>query len=289
MVYLMTKSKLFIMFLLSSLIILSFSNIVLCINPSDAFAIVSWESSTLYQGDFVPARITFTSNFSRPIEIYYVGIHFDWMSSDNFQGRDLSLTPITVQPFGTHSFDIMMFSIPTTAFIGEHEYFVGIDGSYSEVDGGVEIGFAWDSRIFKLNIFDSTQKSYSELDSQVSNKLNQTRQLVYDSPQANSLISQAETAYAAAKNHSSNNQFSEAIASLNVASSYIDQANTEEQIYDQQQQEQSQIILIISIGIAAIIIIVIIFIFVSKKQKPKKINESTPTSESSELKKEMTS
>lgn len=282
MVYLMTKSKLVILFLISSLIILSFSNIAISLDSGDAFAIVTWESSTLYQGDFVPARISFTSDFSRPIKIYYVGIHFDWMSSDNFQGRDLSTNPITVPAFGTHSFDIMMFSIPTTAFVGDHQYYVGIDGSYTEVDGGVEIGFSWDSRIFTLNVFDSTQKSYSELDSEVSNKLNQTRQLVYDSPQANSLILQAETAYAAAKNHSSNNQFSEAIVSLNVASNYIDQANTEEQIFDQQQQEQSQIILILSIGIAAIIIIVILFIFVSKKQKAKRINESTPTSDNSE-------
>jgi hypothetical protein len=254
------------------------------IDSDDAFAIVSWESSNLYQGDIVPARITFTSNFSRPIEIFYVGIHFDWMSSDNFQGRDLSSNPVTVQPFGTHSFDIMMFSIPTTTFVGEHEYFVGIDGSYSEIDGGVEIGFAWDSRIFSLNIFDSTQKTYSELDSQVIIKLNQTRENSYDSPQAKILISQAETAYDTAKNYSSNNQFSEAIASLNMASTYIDQANAEEQIYDQQQQEQSQIILIISIGIAAIIIIIIIFIFVSKKQKGKN-NQSNQISDSSEKRK----
>lgn len=282
MVYLMTKTKLFIMFLISSLIILNFSNLAMAIESDDAFAIVTWESSTLYQGDIVAARITFTSNFSRPIEIYYVGIHFDWMSSDNFQGRDLSLTPVPVPAFGTYSFDIMMFSIPSTAFLGEHDYFVGIDGSYSEVDGGVDIGFAWDSRIFTLNIIDSSQKTYSELDFEVSNKLNQTTQLTYDSPQANSLISQAETAYDAATSNALNNQFSEAIDSLNLASNYIDQANAEEQIFDQQQQEQNQIILIISTGVIAIIVIIIIFIFVSKRQKAKKINESTSVSDSSE-------
>jgi hypothetical protein len=229
---------------------------------------VNWDSLLFYRGEVASARITFISNFSQPIEIFYVGINFDWMSPDNFQGRDLSANPITVPGHGSHSFDIMVFQIPVNASLGVHDYFVGVDGSYGGLDGSLPIGFSWDSPIFTLEIQDSSQKTYLNLNVQISGKINQAAELTYDSPEANTLISQALDAYSAANDYANNNQFEEAIASLQVASSYVDLANEEEQTFDQQQQGQSQVLMmIVIIGVIAFLAIIIIFMLLPKRKK----------------------
>jgi len=273
----MKLSKALLTILFASFLIFN-SGLVLGIDSDEASVTVNWDSSIFYQGEVAPARITFNSNFSYPIEIYYVGINFDWMSSDNFQGRDLSANPITVPSYGSYSFDVMVFQIPSDASIGEHDYFVGIDGSYDALEGGLPIGFSFDSPIFTLQIQDSAQKSYLDLNTQVSGKINQAAELTYNSPEAKNLISQALVAYSAANDYASNNQYSEAIASLQIASSYVDLADEEEQTFSQQQQGQNQVILLIVVGAIAVVAIIIIFILILKRKKPsEKLDQTTKT------------
>lgn len=273
----MKSFKILLTFFFVSILLLNFG-LVLAIDSDEASVTVSWESPILYQGDVVPARITFVSNFSQPIEIYTVGINFGWMEPDNFQGRDLSATPVTVPSYGSHSFDVMVFQMPFDASIGQHEYFVGIDGSYDSLEGGSPIGFSWDSPIFILQIQDSAHKSYLDLNDQVSVKINQASELTYDSPEANDWILQALTSYNAANDYATNNQFPEAIASLQAASSYVDLADEEEQTFYQQQQDQNQVILFVILGIIAVAAIIIIFILVTKRKRPSekldKVNET---------------
>ncbi len=256
----------FLIFLVGVGLILN-SNLVLAITSNEASVKVFWEGEKYYQGDIVPARITFISNFSQPLEIYYVGINFDWMENDNFQGMGLSANPVTVPSFGTHSFELMVFQIPTTINIGLHDYFVGIDGSYGGSDGSLPIGFSWDSPIFTLQISDSLEKAYLALNVQVADKINQANALVYDSPVANDLLSQALEAKNASNIFALNNQFGDAITSLNQASGYVELIDEEEELFDQQQANQNQVILIVLIGVISIIVIVIIFIMLNKRKK----------------------
>jgi hypothetical protein len=276
----MNKSKILLTFLFTTILILNYS-LVFGIDSDEASVFVSWDTPIFYQGDIKPATITFTSNFSQPIEIYYIGLNFDWMASDSFQGQDLSENPITVPSYGSHTFAIMVFSIPTTAFIGEHDYFVGIDGSYGGLEGSLPIGFSWDSQLFTLQIQDSAQKTYSDLNAQVSSKIDQAAELTYDSPEAKDLISQALAAYSASSDYASNNQFSEALSSLNMASNYVDLADDEELIFDQLQQGQNQIILLAGIGIIGVVAIIIVFILVSKRKKTSKKLDPTVETETS--------
>ncbi len=262
----MKVSHIFLVFLASVVFLLN-ASFVLAINSNEASVIVNWDKEKYYQGDIVPARITFISNFSQPLDIYYVGINFDWMEKDNFQGIDLSSNPVTVPSFGSHSFDLMVFHIPTTINIGLHDYFVGIDGSYDGSDGSLPIGFSWDSPIFALQISDTLEKTFLALNTQVVDKINQANESTYDSPEANSLLSQALEAKNAANIFAVNDQFGDAITSLNQASGYLDLIDEEEQLFDQQQANQNQVILLVSIGVIATILIVIIFIVLNKRKK----------------------
>jgi hypothetical protein len=234
--------KLMLTILFIAILVLNFG-LVLGIDSDDASVSVNWDNLVYYQGDVAPARITFTSNFSQPLDIYYVGVNFDWMSEDNFQGRDLSANPITVPSYGSYAFDLMVFQIPFDASVGIHEYFIGIDGSYGGSEGSLPIGFSWDSPVFTLQIQDTAQQSYLDLNSNVANIINQATELTYDSPEANNLISQALEAYNAANDYAFNNQF-------------------------QQQQGQGEVLLmIVIIGVIAVLVIIIIFMLLSKRKK----------------------
>ena len=271
----MKLSHIFLIFLVGVGLILN-SSLVLAITSNEASVNVFWEGEPYYQGDIVPARITFISNFSEPLEIYYVGINFDWMENDNFQGMDLSANPVTVPSFGTHSIELMVFQIPTTINIGLHDYFVGIDGSYGGLEGSLPIGFSWDSPIFTLQISDSLEKTYLALNTQVDDKINQANALVYDSPVANDLLSQALQAKNASNIYALNNQFGDAITSLNRASGYVELIDAEEELFDQQQANQNQVILIVLIGVISVIVIVIIFIMLNKRKKNIKEIDQSP-------------
>ncbi|KON33519.1 MAG: hypothetical protein AC479_04270 [miscellaneous Crenarchaeota group-6 archaeon AD8-1] len=95
---------------------------------------------------------------------------------------------------------------------------------------------------------------------------------------------EAIAAYDTAINYASNNQFSEAITYLQIASSYIDQANQEEQAFDSQNQDQNQILLFAVIGIIAVAAIIIIFFLLIKRKhkKPKSEPETTDNPTESE-------
>ena len=271
----MKLSHIFLIFLASVGLILN-SSLVLAITSNEASVNVFWEGEQYYQGDIVPARITFISNFSQPLEIYYVGINFDWMENDNFQGMDLSANPVTVPSFGTHSFELMVFQIPTTINIGLHDYFVGIDGSYGGSEGSLPVGFSWDSPIFTLQISGSLEKTYLALNAQVDDKINQANALVYDSPVAKDLLSQALQAKNASNIYALNNQFGDAITSLNRASGYVELIDDEEELFDQQQANQNQVILIVLIGVISVVVIVIIFIMLNKRKKNIKEIDQSP-------------
>ncbi|MBK5133443.1 hypothetical protein JJE00_03335 [Candidatus Bathyarchaeota archaeon] len=262
-----------------SLVLILNLSFVFAINSNEASVNVSWDTELHYQGDFAPARITFVSNFSQPLEIYYIGINFDWLDIDNFQGSDLSDNPVIVPSYGSHSFEIMLFQIPLNASIGEHDYFVGIDGSYGGLGGSLPTGFSWDSKILTLKISDSLEKTYLDLNTQVSAKINQTSEQTYDSPEANNLLSQALEAKTNANTFALNDQFQEAIISLTRASSFVDLIAEEEQLFDQQQENQNQVILLVFGGVVTVILIVAILLLLKRRKNTSTKLDQTTKSE----------
>ncbi len=98
-------------------------------------------------GQATSIRILFNSNTNKDLDIYYVGIHVDWMDTDQLFGIDYSSYPETVAGMENYRVDIINFTVPTSASIGPHTYYIGVDG-YDE-DGNA---FSWKSNDLTLMV-----------------------------------------------------------------------------------------------------------------------------------------
>jgi len=108
---------------------------------------VNWVTPAIHAGDMVTIIITFTSNIADQLEISRLGVHFDWMESNQFFTRDLSTNPLTVPNNSTRDFDPITIQIPPYVTAGSHNYYVAIDGTQ-----GASTPFAWDSAQLVVDI-----------------------------------------------------------------------------------------------------------------------------------------
>jgi hypothetical protein len=128
--------------------------VVSAVEQSEISVVPSWSVSTPYQGDRVAVTLRLTSTSSEQLEIYRVGLHFDWIPEGTFFTLDLSAEPVVVPSMGTHIFEQMVIQIPADASPGEHSYFIGIDGTETPYYDS----FAWDSSSLTLQILDAESK-----------------------------------------------------------------------------------------------------------------------------------
>ena len=92
---------------------------------------------------------------------------------------------------------------------------------------------------------DPQKQTYDNLLTQVSNKITVSRSVNYQSSKAQSLIEQAENAYAQAQVYGNQNSWDEAVLMLNNASSYLGQADVEEQKYLDEKSSLENLLIII--------------------------------------------
>jgi hypothetical protein len=240
--------------------------LVSALNPDEAFVSLAWSSQTYYQGDSVVVRITFQSNSPDELQIYRIGMQFDWMPSDAFYGRDLSATPIRISSYGNYTFDLMTVSTPLGVTVGSHSYFVGVDGLQNN------IAFTWDSPPSTIQIHDAKEKIYTELVLQVASKIDEAVNATYGSTEAQSLLQQAKDEYALAKSLANEGKWQEAMSSLQNTSNYLEQAADAE---EKRSAEQPNLLLYA--GIVAIGVIIAVSIIVAirrKKAKAKQTNSA---------------
>ena len=79
--------------------------------------------------------------------------------------------------------------IPSNASLGTHSYFVGIDG----LEGQTEV--TWDSTPEVIVVQDFWQDTYNDLLEQTSNNMSKAENKTYNSPDAQSYLQQAQSAY----------------------------------------------------------------------------------------------
>jgi flagellar basal body-associated protein FliL len=130
-----------------------FGNACSALGQDEAAASGYWNNPNHYPGSSGTFTITFISNSSDQLTIYYVGVHFDWMASDVFVGLNLQNSPVNVTSHGSHTFESMIILIPANASLGSHSYYIGIDGT----QGANNAIFSWDSQPFSILIQASTQ------------------------------------------------------------------------------------------------------------------------------------
>jgi hypothetical protein len=255
-----------------SIICTLFSGVASALEQDDLMVSLVWSSQMLYQGSSVNVRIFLISNFSQELTISYVGLHFDWMESNHFMGHDLSDDPVTVPSYGTHAFDPINILIPEDASIGAHTYFVGIDG----LQAG-SLNFSWDSPIQTLLINNPGEEVYSELLTKIASNIAEAVNATYQSPEAQSLLQQAENAYAQAISLANRENWEEAISALQNASTYLEQAKAEERNYIKPQDQPDLLPIIVGVIAIAAVAVLIIALLIRRKRK-----QTTPNNQPAE-------
>ena len=114
---------------------------VVALNQDEASVHAFFSTTTLQPGQPVTINVFFNSNSSDSLKLTRIGLHFDWMTADGFYGFDLSSTPVTVASGGTYMFNQITIVVPTNVTLGEHSYYVGIDGT----QGTSSTAFSWNS------------------------------------------------------------------------------------------------------------------------------------------------
>jgi hypothetical protein len=238
--------------------------LVSALNSGDISVSPKWATEVHYQGETATVQLILTSNSSEQLTIYYAGIHFDWMPADKFIGLDLSSNPVVVAGYGVQVFDPMAIQISANVSAGSHTYSIGIDGT----EGPSSIAFSWDSPVMSIQIIDSNSKVFNDLLPQVANNLSRAINATYQGSEAQSLLEQAKTEYSQSIMSASQENWSEALASLQNASSYLTQAAAAEQRYIEQNAQQQMLLIYLAIAAVAIIVAVsVIAVMVRRRRR----------------------
>lgn len=224
----------------------------------------SWSTPQYYQGDTVTLKLILSSNTSETLTVYYIGIHFDWMDEDSFQGRDLSSDPATIESSEVYVFDPMAITIPEDASVGYHDYTLGIQVS----EGTSSTIISWDSRDRTIYIQDADAKVFNELLQNVTVKVGEATDATYQSSEAQSLLEQANSEYQQAYMLSIEDQWEEAITHLQAADSYFDQAAAAEQQSSQQSADLQRLLIIIAPIATGVVVAIIVAIMWRRRQPP---------------------
>ncbi len=255
--------------MLCVIVCLSFTFSLLCgvgnaLEENEIIVSVVLTSQTGYPGSGAVASVFLVNNSTEILTIQYVGINFDWMPSDQFLGHNLSEDPVFIPSSTNHIFEAINIIVPPDATLGEHKYSVGIDG----IEGTTEI-FSWNSQNYIFVVQDPKKQAYDDLLTQVSNKITDSKSVNYQSSTAQSLVEQAEDAYAQALAYGNQNSWDDAVSMLNSASTYLEQADVDEQKYLEEKSSQENLLIII--GLVVVIIIAILAVFYLMRRKKDKI------------------
>jgi hypothetical protein len=226
----------------------------------------SWSKATPSQGDSVTVTLRLTSTSSEQIRIYRVGLHFDWMAEGSFFTLDLTSDPVTVPSQGLQIFDSLAIQIPADASIGSHSYYVAIDGA----EAPYYESFSWDSSSFTVEILESGSKLYDAMLTQVDANISSAVNAGYQSSEAKSLLTQAQTEKAEAVVLASSGDWDEAISKLQDAFSHLQQAEAAEQ----QAAGTGPLTLLLYGGIIAAVVVIVVVIVVVMRRKRKTPDEA---------------
>ena len=258
-----------------SIMIICFLNtsLVSALESDEASVTLEWSSQTVYQGSIVNVVITFHNNAADELTIDRIGLHFDWMESDEFAGRDFTASPITVPAGGSYTFEAVTITVSNNTSAGEHSYFAGVDGSDSFGN------FAWDSPEYTIEISSSGKKAFEDLLRTVQTELSEALNVTYKSSDAESLLQQATDAYTQANLEAGEGNYQDAITILENLSSYLDQAEVAEQQYAEQMAQQQQLILVAAIIVIVVVVVVVIALLWRRRNKNKPKVKRVPKKE----------
>lgn len=246
------------------------SGLVFALEPDEASVTPSWSTQTIYPGSTVSLGVIFQSNSSSELEVYSIGVHFDWMPAGSFYGHKFTENPIQIVGYGVKAFDAILLNIPSNVSAGEHSYFIGIDGLQNSAE------FSWSSPSFDITILDAQGKIFTDLEPTVQAELNEAISATYKSTEAKSLLQQAKDAYDQAQVYANDGNYQEAVTSLENASAYLQQAKEAEQLNDEQIAQQQTLLLIVAV-VAVVAVVVGSLIAVVVRRRRNKTDNAAET------------
>lgn len=198
--------------------------ILLIASQSSVFALQitssNFDVSNYYQGDNGNISMTlYNDNSLLEWYIKTVTIQFDWMIQSNTSYQTTVNQNIVSGGSGTYN---VQFSIPTTTNVGLHKFTINYIGLYHDLH---VLGSG------TIYIHDVNERIYYNLNQQVTSEINSASNSGYQSPDARSDLSQAQSDFSLANNYASNGQFVNGINELQTARNLIIQANSAEQSY----------------------------------------------------------
>ncbi len=177
------------------------------------------------------------STCGNELNFTWVGIHFAWMRVNYYNTIDLSINPVGIQSEGSCTFHDIMFTVSSNASVGWNEFNVRIHYDERGSDGWTS-GRVWTSSTHRIYVHDAYEKTYRELSRNVFNGINDAQKADYESPYAESLLSQAVNEYDLALASANQEKWKEAISNLQTASNLLDQASDKEEEYQRQKQRE---------------------------------------------------
>ena len=241
---------------------LNFS-LVSALGSDEASVSLLWLSQAVTNGDIVAVRMTFTSNSPDLLRIFRIGFHFDWMASNEYYTSDFSSNPMSIPSFASQVFDDLSIEIPYNVTVGDHSYFVAVEGT----EGLTQEIFSWESSAFTIKIQPIAAKIYSELKSEVETKVSNAYAANYKNSEAQSLLQQAQTQYDTAVGLAYQEEWINALISLENATSYLDQAKLAEERGADQSLELQNLLFYGAIIAVVVIVVLLIIVVVRKRRK----------------------
>jgi hypothetical protein len=141
-------------FAVSLLVLVLSVGLVSALEQHEASVTKFMAGDTKERGEETSIRILFTSNADINLSVYYVGVHFDWLETDELIGINYANNPKIVQPNKDLVVDIINYTVPTSANLGTHSYYVGVDGYDQNGDP-----FSWTSEEAAITVINPTSTS----------------------------------------------------------------------------------------------------------------------------------
>ena len=239
------------------------SSVVFALNQDEARVSVAWSTKTPYQGSNPIVTVFFINDSPETLTIDYFGLNFDWMDSNSFVGLVLSDDPVFIPAYGNQYFPPVTVQIPEDASLGPHSYFVGINGVQNE-----STDFSWNSSTITLVVELSGQDVYSGLVTQVASDIAEAVDAEYQSSEAQSFLDQAEIEYSQALSYANEENWVEAFSTLQTASSYLEQADTEEQNYVEPKSEEDPLLIIVGAAVVVLVAVLTVILVMKKRRHP---------------------
>ena len=236
-------------------------NLVSALEQNELSMVPSWSSVMYYQNDSTSVKLILTNNSPDALTIYFIGVHFDWMSEDDFSGLNLSEDPLIVTSQQIYVFDPMIINIPADVNVGIHNYTIAVEGTQGESD----TSFSWTSSPKGMYIQPHQAKTFNELLHNVTNILNQN--VTYQNTEAQNLIDQANTEYTQGVLASYAEKWDDAISHMQNSLNYAEQAQQVEQSSTTQNADLMRILWIVA-PLATLVIVAFIVILVWKRRQP---------------------